>query len=209
MTAFLGGQLDLTSAGGYLDAELFTFMLPLLLLVYAIGAGSRAIAGEEESGTLDLLLAHPLSRRRLLAEKLGAMAVEVGVIAAVLAAVVVVAAQLVSMDVSVGRIVAGVLAITLLALAHGGVALLVGAATGRRAAAIGVATAVAVAGYLFSGLGDLVGALEGWRSISPFAHAASPIRSGLGVGDAVLLAALAVGAPALAWPLFERRDLAT
>ena len=105
-------------------------MLPLLLLVYAIGAGSRAIAGEEESGTLDLLLAHPLSRRRLLAEKLGAMAVEVGVIAAATAAVVVVAAQLVSMDVSVGRIVAGVLAITLLALAHGGVALLVGAATG-------------------------------------------------------------------------------
>ena len=41
-------------------------MLPLLLLVYAIGAGSRAIAGEEESGTLDLLLAHPLSRRRSL-----------------------------------------------------------------------------------------------------------------------------------------------
>ena len=46
-------------------------MVPLLLLVAAIGAGARAIAGEEERGTLDLLLSTPVSRRRLALEKLG------------------------------------------------------------------------------------------------------------------------------------------
>ena len=40
-------------------------MVPLLLLIAAIGAGAGAIAGEEERGTLDLLLSLPVSRRRL------------------------------------------------------------------------------------------------------------------------------------------------
>ena len=51
-----GGDLDYASGAGYLGSELFSFMVPLLLLVAAIGAGARAIAGEEERGTLDL---HP------------------------------------------------------------------------------------------------------------------------------------------------------
>ena len=60
-----GGDLDYVSGAGYLGSELFSFMVPLLLLVAAIGAGARAIAGEEERGTLDLLLANPLSRALL------------------------------------------------------------------------------------------------------------------------------------------------
>ena len=51
-------------------------MVPLLLLIAAIGAGARATAGEEERGTLDLLLANPISRRRLVLEKLAALAAE-------------------------------------------------------------------------------------------------------------------------------------
>ena len=40
-------------------------MAPLILLIFAVGAGADAVAGEEERGALDLLLAHPLRRRRL------------------------------------------------------------------------------------------------------------------------------------------------
>ena len=64
----LGENVDYTSAVGYLNSELFAFMVPLLLLIAAIGAGARATAGEEERGTLDLLLANPISRRRLVTE---------------------------------------------------------------------------------------------------------------------------------------------
>ena len=48
-------------------------MVPLLLMIAAIGAGAGAIAGEEERGTLELLLANPLSRRRLVLEKTAAV----------------------------------------------------------------------------------------------------------------------------------------
>ena len=57
-----GGQLDFTSAAGYLGSELFSFMFPALFLVASVGNGAGSIAGEEERGTLDLLLAEPLSR---------------------------------------------------------------------------------------------------------------------------------------------------
>ena len=43
-----GASGDFTSPAGYLDTELFDFFAPLLLLLFAIGAGARAIAGEEE-----------------------------------------------------------------------------------------------------------------------------------------------------------------
>ena len=69
-------NVDYISAAGYLGSELFSFMVPLLLLIAAVGAGARAIAGEEERGTLDLLLANPVSRRRLVLEKLAALAAE-------------------------------------------------------------------------------------------------------------------------------------
>ncbi len=69
----LGENVDYTSAVGYLNSELFSFMVPLLLLIAAIGAGARATAGEEERGTLDLLLANPISRRRLVLDKLAAL----------------------------------------------------------------------------------------------------------------------------------------
>ena len=54
---------DLTSGAGYLDVELFSFMLPLLVLVLAIGSGARTFAGEEDAGRLELVLAYPIRRR--------------------------------------------------------------------------------------------------------------------------------------------------
>ena len=102
-----GGELDYVSGAGYLGSELFAFMVPLLLLIAAIGAGARAIAGEEERGTLDLLLANPLSRRRLVLDKLAAVAVEVRCsLSVVLVAALVVGVAVVGMNVSAAHLAA-------------------------------------------------------------------------------------------------------
>ena len=45
-------------------------MFPALFLVASVGNGAGSIAGEEERGTLDLLLSEPLSRTRIAVEKL-------------------------------------------------------------------------------------------------------------------------------------------
>jgi ABC-2 type transport system permease protein len=208
LKAFVGGELDLTSGPGYLDAELFSLMVPLLLLVYAIGAGARGIAGEEEAGTLELLLSHPISRTRLTLEKAAAMTLQIGVLAFAAFAVVAAGAKLVSMEIGAGRIAAACLAVYLLALGHGSVALLVGAATGKRALAIGVSSALAVAGYMLDGLSRIVGALEPWRVLSPFDWMGDPLRKGVDLRGTAALLALALGAAALAPLLFDRRDIA-
>src|SRR3990170_3007391 len=71
--AFMGASGDFTSPAGYLNTELFNFFAPLLLLLFAIGAGARAIAGEEERQTLDILLSTPIARRRVIIDKFVAM----------------------------------------------------------------------------------------------------------------------------------------
>lgn len=65
LTALIGHVGDITSPEGFLRAEVFSFLLPLLLLIFAIGFGARSIAGEEEEKTLDLVLATPISRLQL------------------------------------------------------------------------------------------------------------------------------------------------
>ena len=209
LKAFVGGSLDFSTGAGYLNGELFSLMLPLLLLVYGIGAGARAIAGEEEAGTLDLLLANPLRRERLVLEKLGAIAALLALLAVVTYVVVVASDALFSMDVGAGPIAAAVVVTWLLALLHGTLALLVGAATGSRALAIGAAAAAAVAGYLLDGLGNLVDVLEPFQPLAPWHWytAGDTLRHGLAAGWTLLLVAATILVAMAAPPLFARRDL--
>jgi ABC-2 type transport system permease protein len=204
-----GGELDYVSGAGYLGSELFAFMVPLLLLVAAVGAGARALAGEEERGTLDLLLANPLSRRRLVIEKLGALALEVAALSLVLWVALLVGVEAVGMGVSAVHLAAATASAALLALAYGTIALCVGAASGHRGVAIGIAAAGAVGGYLVSSLATLVDVLEPARKASPFYHyaASDPLRHGLGVAHVGFLLAVVLTASFLAAAAFERRDL--
>jgi ABC-2 type transport system permease protein len=207
----LGENVDYTSAVGYLNSELFAFMVPLLLLIAAVGAGARATAGEEERGTLDLLLANPISRRRLVLEKLAALAAEIAILAVVLWLALLVGVEAIGMNVSPAHLGAATSAAALLALAFGAIALFLGAALGRQGAAIGIAAATAVVAYLLSSLAELVDFLKPLRGASPFYHYAAndALRSGLAaehIGFLLLLGAAAVVAALVA---FERRDLAT
>jgi ABC-2 type transport system permease protein len=204
-----GGQVDYTSAAGYLGSELFSFMVPLLLLVAAIGAAAGAIAGEEERGTLELLLANPLSRRRLVLEKTAAVTAEVLGLGLVLLLSLWIGARSVGMEISFGHLASATASAVVLAIAYGAVALLVGAATGRRALAIGVTAAAAVAAYLVNGLAPLVDALEIPRKLSPFYHyaAGDPLRHGLAVSHSLVLVAIAAAATVIAQEAFARRDL--
>jgi ABC-2 type transport system permease protein len=206
-----GGAVDYSTAAGYLGIELFSLMVPLLLIVAAIGTGAGTIAGEEERGTLELLLANPVSRTKVVLEKTVALAVEIAGLGVVLWLALWVGARAADMDISAGHLAAATLGAVLLALAYGAIAVLLGAATGRRALAIGVTAAAAVAAYLVNGLAPLVHALEVPQKLSPFYHyaAGDPLRHGLSLSHLAVLVAIGVGAAALAPWLFARRDLAT
>ena len=68
-TAFFGGEIDSSSPAGWLGFELYAIFLPICLAIITIGIGASTIGSEEESGTLELLLASPINRSRIIIEK--------------------------------------------------------------------------------------------------------------------------------------------
>ena len=55
-------------------ASSFSITGPIAILVVTIAMGARALAGEEESRTMDLLLGNPITRSHLIVQKSIAMA---------------------------------------------------------------------------------------------------------------------------------------
>jgi ABC-2 type transport system permease protein len=205
-----GGQFDFTSAAGYLGSELFSFMMPALFLVAAVGHGAGTLAGEEERGTIDLLLSSPLSRTRVALEKLAAMCVELAALGVVLWLALWVGARSFSMEVSVAHLASATALLVVLALAYGAIAFMVAAATGRKTLAIGLTVALAVGAYLVNSLASLVEVLEPFQKATPFYHyaVADPLRQGLDPWHTLFLLAVGAGAAAAGVLLFDRRDLA-
>jgi ABC-2 type transport system permease protein len=211
LLAFFGGELDLATGPGYLEGELYSLMVPLLLLVYGIGSGARAIAGEEEAGTLDLLLSHPLGRRRVLLEKLGAAVALLMALGAIVFLAVTLSAAAFELEVGTLDVAAATLGAVLLAAAFAALAILVGAATGSRALAIGVPTTLVIASYLLFGLANLVDVLEPLGPLTPWDWYAGgdQLRNGLDWSGTLLLLVTVALLAGAAIPLFERRDLST
>lgn len=205
-----GGQFDFTSAAGYLGSELFSFMMPALFLVAAVGHGAGTLAGEEERGTIDLLLSSPLSRTRVALEKLAAMCVELAALGVVLWLALWVGARAFSMEVSVAHLASATALLVVLALAYGAIAFMVAAATGRKTLAIGLTVALAVGAYLVNSLASLVEVLEPFQKATPFYHyaVADPLRQGLDPWHTLFLIAVGAVAAAAGVLLFDRRDLA-
>ena len=205
-----GGQFDFTSAAGYLGSELFSFMMPALFLVAAVGHGAGTLAGEEERGTIDLLLSSPLSRTRVALEKLAAMCVELAALGVVLWLALWVGARAFSMEVSVAHLASATALLVVLALAYGAIAFMVAAATGRKTLAIGLTVALAVGAYLVNSLASLVEVLEPFQKATPFYHyaVADPLRQGLDPWHTLFLLAVGAGTAAAGVLLFDRRDLA-
>ena len=208
--AFVGDVSDLTSPEGFLNSQLYFFMVPLLFLVFAIARGSGAIAGEEERGTLDLLLSNPLTRSQVLLHKFAAMLVAILALALILWFSALIGVIAVDMDISFMRMAEATLSAALLGILFGAVALTLGSATGKRGMSIGVASAIGVSAYLLNAFAPIVDALEPLSKLSPFYYYSDsdPLTNGLNLLHAAVLVGLTLLLLPVALFTFERRDLA-
>lgn len=205
------GPVPLTSAPGYLHSRLFTTLLPVVLLVFGIGLGARAIAGSEEEGTLELLLANPVTRRTVVAQRYLA----VGTMLAVLTLVFAVSLVILALPfgalagVSLAGLAGASGGVFGFALLHASVSFAVGAATGRRAWALAAAATLAVAGYLLQGLLGLSDAIQTLRFISPWHWylGRNMLAEGVAPDAVVVPLVLAAGLYAAGAVAFQRRDL--
>jgi ABC-2 type transport system permease protein len=202
---------DLTSPAGYLGSSVYGLLIPLLVAVFAIAYGTRAVAGDEEAGTLDLLLAHPVSRTRLALQRFAALAAALVLVGAVLwLAMLAIAGPAELEGVTAAELAAATTQLTLFGACLGALAFAVGAATGRRALALGVGAGVAVLAYLANGVFPQVEGLAWTRDVSPWHWylGGEPLKNGLQVGDSLLLLAVTLVLVAAGTLVFNRRDVA-
>lgn len=206
---FVAEGLDFSTPVGYLNMELFNFILPLVVVGYAATVGSGATAGEEERGTLDLLLANPVPRWRVVADK--AIALVLGSIILVTGIWIALALTATALDIAIdrGRLAQALASGGFLGMAFGGVAMAIGALTGRRTLSLAVAIGLAVIGFFTYAMSSLVAALEPWRPLSPIYHyiGNDPLNNGLDPGHAAVLLAIWAAATLVAVFAFERRDI--
>jgi ABC-2 type transport system permease protein len=171
-----------------------------MFVLFPIGLGAAAIAGERQRGTLEVILSRPISRRTLFTTHL--------VTLVAISLLTVLAALLGTLD--GGSLAFLALDTVLLLAALGAISLAASASFDRLAAPIGIGIAVLMLGYVLEILGTLWPDAAFLQPFSPF-HYLRPLRVLGGRGElSDLLVLLAVTLVATAYGLwrFPRRDLA-
>lgn len=208
---FMGGIQDMTSPEGYLFSQLFSAVIPFTLIALGIFTGSRAIAGEEENGTLDLLLSNPVSRCQVVVEKFGSNLICMTVLASGIWLGLTVGAAIVSMDIRYVRLAETTAGCALLGLTFGTLAFALGCGWGKRNVAAGITAAIVVALSMLDILAGLSDGFEALRFASPFYYnnSAEVLFHGLLPVDMLVLIGLTAILLAVSVISFERRDLGT
>ncbi|MBD0673257.1 ABC transporter permease subunit [Streptomyces sp. CBMA156] len=214
--AFSGsnGDVSIASYPGLLGAGLtHPFWIALQLTV--IGSlGAAAVAADVESGTIELLMTRPVSRRRLLAERAGALVAATVLLNAAatltLALGVAFSAKLREAVPVTAVLTAGLLGCAL-AFCLTGPVLAVSALSRRRAHVIGAAVAFGAVGFALNFVALAWSPARPLRYLSPFHYyAPGDVLGHGGVPWASFGVLIGVGLLGLAaaFRLLERRDLA-
>jgi ABC-2 type transport system permease protein len=208
--AFAGEDLDFANPAVYLHGRLFNLFAPLLLLILAISLGSDSLAGEEGRGTLDLLLSAPLHRRRAVLEKYASMCAALTIASLAFFLGLAAGALMIKMNINYLYMAETTLSMLILAIALGSLSMLVGAVSGNKGLAVGIAAGLAAASWLLSMLSDIIEWLKPWRRLSAFYYYIGnyPLKYGLNWLHVLVLAALTVVFLGASLYFFERRDLA-
>ena len=131
-------MIDMTSGAGYLSAEMFSLMVPLLLIILGISLGASSIAGEEDKRTIEILLSEPISRRLVFLQKYAFLLAASLLLAAVVWLSLAIGSLAVGMDLSMANLAAATASSFLLGIAFGSLAFAIGAITGKRGLCVGV-----------------------------------------------------------------------
>ncbi len=204
------GELDYTSPAGFLGVEFFTWA-PLVLAVFGVMYGLGIVAGEEDQGTLDILLSTPVPRWLVIIEKYLALIVVVLLIMAMTWVGIAVAVVLTpDLAISLGRLAEAIFYMLPVTLLMATLALFLSTVLRSRGQAGGIAAAFIVASYFLNSLGamapDTVGRFR-WLSFYNYYDAAAVLKNGLIWGDFLLLSAVTLVLLVLSIFFFERRDL--
>ena len=211
MMAFFGADDAATSMftpEGFVSVELFSWM-PIILGIFAVLTGSGLLASDEEKGTLDLILAHPLSRTLLFMGRLLAfVTATLGILAILWLGFVVTMNWSTNMNIGWGTMWLPLISLLAELLLFGSLALLLSMVLPSRRMAASVAGLVMVASFFITSLARIDERLETVAKLSPLNYYQSgEAIHGLNwqwLGGLLLVTMVFL---LLAWWRFWRRDI--
>ncbi len=210
LTQFGGG--DLFSLGGTIALGFIHPIAVALVLVFALGFAVAAVAGERQRGTLEVLLARPLSRRRLYLTLLVAMILFVALAIAAQVAGILIGAVLAGAagELELGNL--GVMWLNGLVVfaALGAVTLAASVSFDRLTPALAVSLAFVLVSYFLEILGSLwidARGLQPW-SLFHYLDPRGALSGSMTLADWLVPLGVFAIAVAIALAVFPRRDLA-
>jgi ABC-2 type transport system permease protein len=210
LTNFGGG--DVFSLGGAIALGYVHPISIILLSIFAIGFTTSAVAGERQRGTLEVLLARPLSRHQVYATLLVAVLVFIGVVLVAASIGTLLGSAIVGVldELPVERLPILWLNGMLLWGALAAIGLAASVSFDRLTPALGITMAIVVVSYFLDILGSLWPDAQGLQKFSLFHYlTARDILGGtVDLGGLAVLAVVAAIAIAIAFAVFPRRDLA-
>ena len=209
LQGFLGDLQGPVTIGRWLDLELMNAIVPVALPFLAIAIGARAVAGNEERKTLDLLLSNPVPRWRLIVGAAVTMAISLAGVLLMTWLLTLIAVAIVGVHLSPGQLAAGLAAMWPFCLLFGTFSLLISTLARRAMLATVIPAAVLVAMYVIDSLAKATKTMEPAGAFSLFHHLGRPLE-----GDFPWIAVLPMFAGACvltagATAAFARRDIYT
>ncbi len=207
LMAFFGDMMAITTPQGYIDIYYFNYMA-IIVGIFAVGVGASLLAGDEEKGILDLVLAYPVSRTALFWGRL------LGFVAATIVILLVgwlswvLPAAGTGMDLTWIEFLRPFLPLFAQLFLFGTLALLLSLVLPSARIAGMLAGGLLVANYLLIGLANINEDLKAFVEFTPLHYyQGGKAISGLNWGWLVGLLAVALGFSLLAWWRFQRRDI--
>lgn len=204
---------DLGSFAGYMAGVVVQFM-PLLLGIYVIITSTGTLAGEEDNGTLELVVAMPLPRWQIVAMKVAALALVLLLIMMILgtgsAITLGIISQTTEVDVTPIQLFVALLGVYPMLLAFFSIGLFLGTIMPSRRLAVAVMVLIYLGSYLINSVGNLVDSMASFKAISLFSYIntnADVFENGLHAGNISILLAISLVFFVLAMLAFERRNI--
>ena len=207
------GVMSMATFDGYMLSTVYNF-LALLAGVFGIMIGIGALAGEEDSGTLELLASLPLSRLQLFLAKAAALAMVVLLVMVLVGVAVVVAFMAIQDQFETFVTTADLFLVTLshwlITYVFAALSLFIGAYFPNRRASLSAAFAILVLAFFGNNLAGLVSSLEPLQPFMPFYYFDQVVGVFVGDaawGEALMLLVMAVGFLLLGMISFQKRNL--
>ena len=208
LLSFFGdSMLAITTPVGYVDVYYFLYM-PIIIGIFVVGVGANLLVGDEEKGTLDLIMAYPVSRTALFWGRWLGFAAATAVILFMSWLSWVIPSGSVGLDLTWIEFLRPFLPLLAVLLLFGGLALLLSFLLPSARMASMLTGGLLVANFLLDGLAN---ANDDLRKITEYL----PLHFFQG-GDAITelngewligLLAVSLAFAILAWLRFQRRDI--